>query len=70
MLQAVRVERDSVVGTAIEDRSRRAVALADVHRVEAYRIGAGATAGAVVAGVLGALAALYLVTAILVARGT
>lgn len=70
VLLAPRVERDSVVGTDARLRARRAVALADVRGVEAWRVGAGTTLAGVAAGALLAAAALYAVVAVLVVQGT
>jgi hypothetical protein len=70
VLLAPRVERDSVVGTDALARARRAVALADVGRVEAWRVDAGTSLAGVAAGLLITAAAVYAALIFLVSRGT
>ena len=64
------VERDSVVGTDARDRVRRAVAVADVAAVEAYRVGPVQTAAAVVAGAVAVAVVVYAFVVRQVVRGT
>jgi hypothetical protein len=64
------VERDSVVGTDARDRVRRAVAVADVAAVEAYRVGPVQTAAAVVAGAVAVAVVVYAFVVSQVVRGT
>jgi hypothetical protein len=65
-----RVEPDSVVGTDARERRRRAVALADVARVEAYRVGVVQTGAGVIAGVLVAGLAFFVFALTQLGRGT
>ena len=64
------VERDSVVGTDARDRVRRAVAVADVAAVEAYRVGPVQTAAAAVAGAAAVAVVVYAFVVRQVVRGT
>jgi len=64
------VERDSVVGTDARDRARRAVAVADVAGVAAYRVGPVQTAAAVVAGAVAVAVVVYAFVVSQVVRGT
>jgi len=65
-----RVERDSVVGTDARDRARRAVAVADVAGVAAYRVGPVQTAAAAVAGAAAVAVVVYAFVVRQVVRGT
>lgn len=57
VLNAVQVRDDSVVGFAGAERARRAIARADVARIETRQVSAGRTT----LGVIGGVAVLYLV---------